>query len=161
MFSLLSSDTTMDGNVFPDQEQLLGFLKKLKEVFDVCDEDADGYIRVEHLVDLGLQFGQGDEVKKFAKYLDPNAHGRINFKDFCHGVFAIKGCEGILKTALGTPQVDTRPYETDNGYYYQIMHHSGDCLCSAAVGWDAGDKQQQWQLYRSRGDAASGPQHPS
>uniref|UniRef100_A0A8C2CBK7 RAB11 family interacting protein 4 (class II) a n=1 Tax=Cyprinus carpio TaxID=7962 RepID=A0A8C2CBK7_CYPCA len=81
----------MDGNILPDQEQLLVFLKKLKEVFDVCDEDADGYIRVEHFVDLGLQFGQGDEVKKFAKYLDPNAHGRINFKDFCHGVFAIKG----------------------------------------------------------------------
>ncbi|XP_030646601.1 rab11 family-interacting protein 4A isoform X2 [Chanos chanos] len=104
----------MDGNVFPDQEQLLLFLKKLKEVFDVCDEDADGYIRVEHFVDLGLQFGEGDEVKKFAKYLDPNAHGKINFKDFCHGVFAIKGCEEILKTALGS-----QPYQTDNGYYYQ------------------------------------------
>ncbi|KAL2101495.1 hypothetical protein ACEWY4_003256 [Coilia grayii] len=119
MFSLHNLNTTMDGNVFPDQEQLLGFLKKLKEVFDVCDENADGFIRVEHLVDLGLQFGQGDEVKKFAKYLDPNAHGRINFKDFCHGVFAIKGCEGILKTALGTPHVDAHTYETDNGYYYQ------------------------------------------
>ncbi|RXN31514.1 rab11 family-interacting 4A [Labeo rohita] len=111
----------MDGNVFPDQEQLLVFLKKLKEVFDVCDEDADGYIRVEHFVDLGLQFGQGDEVKKFAKYLDPNAHGRINFKDFCHGVFAIKGCEEILKTALGTPNISAQPYQTDNGYYYQIV----------------------------------------
>ncbi len=53
----------MDGNVFPDQEQLLVFLKKLKEVFDVCDEDADGFIRVEHFVNLGLQFGQGDEVR--------------------------------------------------------------------------------------------------
>uniref|UniRef100_A0AAR2L4W8 FIP-RBD domain-containing protein n=1 Tax=Pygocentrus nattereri TaxID=42514 RepID=A0AAR2L4W8_PYGNA len=74
----------------PDQEQLLIFLRKLKEVFDVCDEDADGFIRVEHLVDLGLQFGRGDE-EKFAKFLDPDAHGRINFKDFCHGVFAIKG----------------------------------------------------------------------
>uniref|UniRef100_A0A8K9Y5A5 RAB11 family interacting protein 4 (class II) a n=1 Tax=Oncorhynchus mykiss TaxID=8022 RepID=A0A8K9Y5A5_ONCMY len=86
----------MEGNVFPDQEQLLGFLKKLKEVFDVCDEDADGYIRVEHFVDLGLQFGQGDrdEVKKLTKYLDPNSHGRINFKDFCYGVFAIKEFEG-------------------------------------------------------------------
>ncbi|KAG9343880.1 hypothetical protein JZ751_013266, partial [Albula glossodonta] len=51
----------MDGNVFPDQEQLLQFLKKLKEVFDVCDEDEDGYIRVEHFVDLGLQFGKGDD----------------------------------------------------------------------------------------------------
>ena len=45
----------------PDQEQLLIFLRKLKEVFDVCDEDADGFIRVEHLVDLGLQFGRGDD----------------------------------------------------------------------------------------------------
>uniref|UniRef100_A0A8C4IS34 Rab11 family-interacting protein 4A n=1 Tax=Dicentrarchus labrax TaxID=13489 RepID=A0A8C4IS34_DICLA len=77
-----------DGN---DDEQLLLFLRRLKEVFDVCDEDADGFIRVEHLVDLGLQFGQGDEVKKLTRYLDPNAHGKINFKDFCHGVFAIKG----------------------------------------------------------------------
>ncbi|XP_036446055.1 rab11 family-interacting protein 4A [Colossoma macropomum] len=104
----------------PDQEQLLIFLRKLKEVFDVCDEDADGFIRVEHLVDLGLQFGRGDEeVKKFAKFLDPDAHGRINFKDFCHGVFAIKGCEEILKTALGAPPIDRPPYQTDNGYYYQ------------------------------------------
>lgn len=53
----------MEGRVFPDQEQLLQFLRRLKEVFDVCDEDADGYIRVEHLEDLGLQFGQGDEVR--------------------------------------------------------------------------------------------------
>lgn len=52
----------MDGRAFPDQEQLLQFLRRLKEVFDVCDEDADGFIRVEHLMDLGLQFGQGDEV---------------------------------------------------------------------------------------------------
>ncbi|XP_028979619.1 rab11 family-interacting protein 4A isoform X1 [Esox lucius] len=104
--------------VFPDQEQLLSFLKKLKEVFDVCDEDADGFIRVEHFVDLGLQFGQGDrdEVKKLTKYLDPNAHGRINFKDFCYGVFAIKGCEEILKTALGPRSVTI---QTDNGYIYQ------------------------------------------
>lgn len=31
------------------------------------------------------------QVKKLTKCLDPNAHGRINFHDFCHGVFAIKG----------------------------------------------------------------------
>uniref|UniRef100_A0AAZ3NNX5 RAB11 family interacting protein 4 (class II) b n=1 Tax=Oncorhynchus tshawytscha TaxID=74940 RepID=A0AAZ3NNX5_ONCTS len=78
-------------SVLPDAEQLLLFLRKLKEVFDLCDEDSDGYIRVEHFVNLGSQFGQGDEVKKLAKCLDPNAQGRINFKDFCHGVLAIKG----------------------------------------------------------------------
>lgn len=55
----------MEGRVFPDQQQLLQFLRRLKEVFDVCDEDADGFIRVEHLEDLGLQFGQGDEVRRY------------------------------------------------------------------------------------------------
>ncbi|KAL7850029.1 hypothetical protein SRHO_G00193780 [Serrasalmus rhombeus] len=62
------------------------------------------------------------KVKKFAKFLDPDAHGRINFKDFCHGVFAIKGCEEILKTALGAPPIDRPPYQTDNGYYYQCFY---------------------------------------
>ncbi|MGH0147863.1 UNVERIFIED_CONTAM: hypothetical protein FKN15_061102 [Acipenser sinensis] len=110
----------MDGNGFPDQEQLLQFLKKLKEVFDVCDEDDDGYIRVEHFIDLGLQFGQGDEVQKLTKYLDPHELGRINFKDFCHGVFAIKGCEEILKNALGARSARCRPYEAEcEEYNYQ------------------------------------------
>ncbi|XP_015211519.1 rab11 family-interacting protein 4A isoform X2 [Lepisosteus oculatus] len=109
----------MDGQGSAEQEQLLRFLKKLKEVFDVCDQDAAGYIRVEHFVHLGLQFGQGDEVKKLTKYLDPQALGRINFRDFCHGVFAIKGCEEILKNALGARSAGCRPCEMDNGYYYQ------------------------------------------
>ncbi|XP_028674653.1 rab11 family-interacting protein 4A-like isoform X1 [Erpetoichthys calabaricus] len=110
----------MDGNGFPDQEQLLQFLTKLKEVFDVCDEDADGYIRVEHFIDLGSQFGQGDEVEKLARYLDPNELGRVNFKDFCHGVFAIKGCEEILKNALAIRNGTCRPCEVDyRDYTYQ------------------------------------------
>nr|XP_034959733.1 rab11 family-interacting protein 4 isoform X2 [Zootoca vivipara] len=99
---------------------LMQFLRKLKEVFDVCDEDADGFIRVEHFVALGLQFGQGDEVEKFAKYLDPNDLGKINFKDFCHGVFAIKGCEELLKDALSAEGLGPRRYETEYvDYYYQ------------------------------------------
>ncbi|XP_034959733.2 rab11 family-interacting protein 4 isoform X2 [Zootoca vivipara] len=99
---------------------LMQFLRKLKEVFDVCDEDADGFIRVEHFVALGLQFGQGDEVEKFAKYLDPNDLGKINFKDFCHGVFAIKGCEELLKDALSAEGLGPRRCETEYvDYYYQ------------------------------------------
>ncbi|KAM6240045.1 rab11 family-interacting protein 4 isoform 2-T2 [Spheniscus humboldti] len=99
---------------------LLRFLRKLKEVFDVCDEDADGFIRVEHFVALGLQFGQGDEVEKLAKYLDPNDLGRINFKDFCHGVFAIKGCEELLKDVLSPENSGPRHYEPQYvDYYYQ------------------------------------------
>ncbi|XP_039572356.1 rab11 family-interacting protein 4 isoform X3 [Passer montanus] len=99
---------------------LLRFLRKLKEVFDVCDEDADGFIRVEHFVALGLQFGQGDEVEKLAKYLDPNDLGRINFKDFCHGVFAIKGCEELLKDVLSPENAEPQHYQPQYvDYYYQ------------------------------------------
>ena len=53
----------MDGYALPDRNQFLQFLKKLKEVFDACDEHADGFIRVQRFVDLGLRFGQGDEVR--------------------------------------------------------------------------------------------------
>ncbi|XP_039937469.1 rab11 family-interacting protein 4 isoform X2 [Hirundo rustica] len=99
---------------------LLRFLRKLKEVFDVCDEDADGFIRVEHFVALGLQFGQGDEVERLAKYLDPNDLGRINFKDFCHGVFAIKGCEDLLKDVLSPENSEPQHYQPQYvDYYYQ------------------------------------------
>uniref|UniRef100_A0A3B3DHW4 RAB11 family interacting protein 4 (class II) a n=1 Tax=Oryzias melastigma TaxID=30732 RepID=A0A3B3DHW4_ORYME len=109
----------MEDHASSEPDQLLQFLRRLKEVFDVCDEDADGFIRVEHLLDLGLQFGQPDEVKKLTRHLYPNAHGKINFKDFCHAVFAIKGCEGILKAAVGPRLVSRHPSVTDNGYMYQ------------------------------------------
>uniref|UniRef100_A0A674IWC5 RAB11 family interacting protein 4 n=1 Tax=Terrapene triunguis TaxID=2587831 RepID=A0A674IWC5_9SAUR len=103
-----------------EQADWMRFLRKLKEVFDVCDEDADGFIRVERFVALGLQFGQGDEVEKLAKYLDPNDLGRINFKDFCHGVFAIKGCEELLKDVLAVENPGCRHYEPQYvDYYYQ------------------------------------------
>ncbi|KAK2829176.1 hypothetical protein Q7C36_017166 [Tachysurus vachellii] len=84
----------------------------------MCDEDEGGFIRVEHFVHLGRQFGQTDEeMKKFAECLDPNANGKINFKDFCHGVFAIKGCDEILKNILDSTTMDTNSYQTDNFYY--------------------------------------------
>ncbi|XP_058259634.1 rab11 family-interacting protein 4A isoform X1 [Hemibagrus wyckioides] len=113
----------MEGISSPRPEHLVLLVNKLKEVFDMCDEDEDGFIRVEHFVHLGRQFGQTDEeIKKFAECLDPNANGKISFKDFCHGVFAIKGCDDILKNILDSTTMDTHSYQTDNNFYYQ----SGD-----------------------------------
>uniref|UniRef100_A0A8D0AY54 RAB11 family interacting protein 4 (class II) b n=1 Tax=Sander lucioperca TaxID=283035 RepID=A0A8D0AY54_SANLU len=52
----------MDKDFFPEPGRLLTFVRKLKEVFDVCDEDSDGFIRPEHFVQLGSQFGQAEQV---------------------------------------------------------------------------------------------------
>ncbi|NP_001096170.1 rab11 family-interacting protein 4 [Xenopus tropicalis] len=96
------------------------FLQRLRQVFDACDGDADGFIKVEHFVALGLQFAQGDEVKKLAKRLDPNAQGRIGFKDFCHGVLAMKGCDKFVKGILGVTGTAPQHYEAPyTPYYYQ------------------------------------------
>ncbi|MEQ2283517.1 hypothetical protein AMECASPLE_012130, partial [Ameca splendens] len=60
-------------------------------------------------------------VKKLTKHLCPNAHGKINFKDFCHAVFAIKGFEEILKIAVCPRSLTSRHQSvTDNGYIYQV-----------------------------------------
>uniref|UniRef100_A0A674MS38 RAB11 family interacting protein 4 (class II) a n=1 Tax=Takifugu rubripes TaxID=31033 RepID=A0A674MS38_TAKRU len=131
---------------------LLQFLRRLKEVFDVCDEDADGYIRVEHLEDLGLRFGQGDEVKKLTKCLDPNAHGRINFKDFCHGVFAIKGkyppvimctrsypeCGGYNDGADGECDMDST---AENGNSPDSVDPTSQMTCSTSASVISGEEQ--------------------
>lgn len=54
----------MEGISSSRPEHLVLLVSKLKEVFDMCDEDEDGFIRVEHFVHLGRQFGQTDEEVK-------------------------------------------------------------------------------------------------
>lgn len=52
----------------PQSGHLLELLKKMKQIYKLCDEDEDGSIQVEHLVRLGSQFGLTDqEVKKKKK----------------------------------------------------------------------------------------------
>ncbi len=53
----------MDEDVIPAPEYLLTFMRKLKKVFDICDEDCDGFILPEHLVQLGSKFGQAEQVR--------------------------------------------------------------------------------------------------
>lgn len=53
----------MDKSLTPGAEHLLVYLRRLKEVFDVCDEDSDGFILPEHLVRLGSRFGQNEQVR--------------------------------------------------------------------------------------------------
>ncbi|KAK3553037.1 hypothetical protein QTP86_031197 [Hemibagrus guttatus] len=140
----------MEGISSPQPEHLVMLVNKLKEVFDMCDEDEDGFIRVEHFVHLGRQFGQTDEqIKKFAECLDPNANGKISFKDFCHGVFAIKGCDEILKNILDSTTMDTHSYQTDNNFYYQCSQWMMDStyLSACSVSGDESVATQPCLLY--------------
>ncbi|ELK01816.1 Rab11 family-interacting protein 4 [Pteropus alecto] len=66
--------------------------------------EANGLFESIWLADLKIR-----EVEKLVKYLDPNDLGRINFKDFCRGVFAMKGCEELLKDVLSVESVGTLP----------------------------------------------------
>ncbi|KAM3623482.1 uncharacterized protein V6R79_011764 [Siganus canaliculatus] len=87
----------MDEDFLPEPERLLAYVRKLKEVFDVCDEDSDGFIHREHLMQLGSQFGQSEQVKKLARCLSPGTNGTITFRDFCCGVLTMKGYAGMFK----------------------------------------------------------------
>lgn len=52
------------GEGFPTEPvSLRSFVGKLEEVFDVCDEDSDGLIGLEDLLQLGSQFGQAEQVR--------------------------------------------------------------------------------------------------
>ncbi|XP_034739402.1 rab11 family-interacting protein 4A-like [Etheostoma cragini] len=96
----------MDKDFFHKPGRLLIFVRKLKEVFDLCDEDSDGFIRPEHFVQLGSQFGQAEQVKKLAQCLDPDTFGRINFKNFCRGVLTMKGKNGLkLRVSVKSGQL--------------------------------------------------------
>uniref|UniRef100_A0A8C6U860 RAB11 family interacting protein 4 (class II) a n=1 Tax=Neogobius melanostomus TaxID=47308 RepID=A0A8C6U860_9GOBI len=139
-----------------DQEQLLQVLRRLKEVFDMCDQDADGFIRVEHLVNLGLQFGRGDELKRLSSLLDPNAHGKINFKDFCHGVFAIKGettvrLSWVLPTSYSPAPTTPRSPRGSNGIF---LHVNGSACASVLSG------EEQFEDYGEGEDVELTPSSP-
>ncbi|XP_076026392.1 rab11 family-interacting protein 4B isoform X1 [Genypterus blacodes] len=106
----------MDKDLSPNAEHLLACLRKLKEVFDVCDEDSDGFILPEHLVRLGSRFGHNEQVKVWAECLDSDSHGRISFKHFCQGVLTMKGHDGA-RTKTTRTLINTGPYEADDHYY--------------------------------------------
>lgn len=72
----------MDKDFAPEPEHLLTFIRRLKEVFDVCDDDSDGLICPEQLVRLGSRFGHREQVRK------------TNFLDFSENV-QVRGSSGF------------------------------------------------------------------
>ncbi|XP_067884045.1 rab11 family-interacting protein 4A [Heterodontus francisci] len=107
-----------DGGGQCEEESLVEFVQKLREVFDAVAEDTGGFIRVQNFIHLGLRFIEGDELQKVAKYLDPSNLGRISFQEFCHGIFAIKGCEDLLDNGMCVENAPMAQYEAEYEDYY-------------------------------------------
>ncbi|KAJ8318956.1 hypothetical protein KUTeg_004047 [Tegillarca granosa] len=57
-------------------------LEKLRTVFDVCDDQKEGYITTDHFKNLAKEHFGADS----SEILDPEGKGKINFEDFCKGV---------------------------------------------------------------------------
>ncbi|XP_070185687.1 rab11 family-interacting protein 3-like isoform X3 [Littorina saxatilis] len=67
---------------------------RFRAIFDLCDDDKDGYIDVEHFKGLAKDhFGaEGldlEEITGVINLLDPEGRGLISFEDFCRGVTQI------------------------------------------------------------------------
>eukprot|EP00795_Rhopilema_esculentum_P009712 gene9712-18188_t len=63
-------------------------VQMLQPVFDSCDFNGDGFVKIEDLLQLGKQhaFENIDELEPLLKQLDPNGDGKITFQDFCQRV---------------------------------------------------------------------------
>uniref|UniRef100_A0A673CY29 EF-hand domain-containing protein n=1 Tax=Sphaeramia orbicularis TaxID=375764 RepID=A0A673CY29_9TELE len=103
----------MDKHSVRQPEDVLVSLRKLKEVFDMCGPDSDGFIRPEDLLELGCG------VIKLAKCLDPDSYGRINFKAFSSGVLTMKG-------GFSTTHILAQPHHTNNGL---VIHYEEEWVC--------------------------------
>ena len=77
---------------------LLRSVRRLREVFEVCGRDPDGFLRVERVAALGLRFGQGEEVRSSGA-----SPGRGNRRD------PAQSHSGPLCGSQGMPAVAGRP----------------------------------------------------
>ncbi|XP_040042624.1 rab11 family-interacting protein 4-like [Gasterosteus aculeatus] len=100
-----------------EPRSLLTLVRKLREVFDACDSDSDGFVRVAHFAQLGAQFGRVEQAERLAGCLQPDSDGRIDFKDFCRGVFTMKGYVGGSKKKSAA-QCILGPYEKAKSCYW-------------------------------------------
>ncbi|XP_015752930.1 PREDICTED: rab11 family-interacting protein 4A-like [Acropora digitifera] len=82
-----------DGNV----EDVLG---ELKAVFEVCDQNGDGFVKTQDLLRLGQEHvSEGfEEMKTLIEKLDPEGFGQISFDRFCSGIHDFLGVNGDLNS---------------------------------------------------------------
>ncbi|XP_071129569.1 rab11 family-interacting protein 4A-like isoform X4 [Mytilus edulis] len=87
---------------------------KLRDIFDVCDEDKEGFITIDHFKNLAKEhFGtesDGQEIIGIIQLLDPDGKGKISFDEFCSGVEQITD----IRSPTSTPIQKKDPFSTLN-----------------------------------------------
>ncbi|CAG2248227.1 RAB11FIP3_4 [Mytilus edulis] len=77
---------------------------KLRDIFDVCDEDKEGFITIDHFKNLAKEhFGtesDGQEIIGIIQLLDPDGKGKISFDEFCSGVEQITDIRSPTSTPI-------------------------------------------------------------
>lgn len=84
---------------------LLRSVRRLREVFEVCGRDPDGFLRVERVAALGLRFGQGEEVRSSGA-----SPGRETAGTWCDHIPGLSVCHKARpRWPAGPPAVPSDP----------------------------------------------------
>ncbi|XP_054288163.1 rab11 family-interacting protein 4A [Macrosteles quadrilineatus] len=76
---------------------------QLRKVFRLCDPEGTGFVSVQHLTDLALQYAQSkNDAEEVAHLLDPKGRGFLSYRDFCLGVNTL-----MERAAAGSADRDT------------------------------------------------------
>eukprot|EP00794_Sanderia_malayensis_P008744 gene8744-9678_t len=96
------------------------FTQLLKPVFDSCDTNGDGFVKINDLLLLGKQhaFEHLEELEPILKQLDPKGHGRITFQDFCRRVHEITSGHSDKETDTAIlPEQRPRSFTDSEGFF--------------------------------------------
>jgi Rab11 family-interacting protein 3/4 len=85
-----------------DQEPLQSPIEQLKNIFDLCDQDHDGYITVDEFRSLGQEYlGGVSQIDILVNEMDPDNSGVITFNSFRKGIeqYLISRSDSVSSTS--------------------------------------------------------------
>ncbi|XP_016045857.2 rab11 family-interacting protein 3 isoform X2 [Erinaceus europaeus] len=105
---------------------------RLRAVFDALDADGDGLVRTEDFVQFATVYG-AEQVKDLTRYLDPRGLGVISFKDFYHGITAIRNGDSHQLCGI-SPAPEEEPPACPDEFEDFVTYEATEVTDSAYMG---------------------------